>query len=249
MKAGYILANDPAGEYTELRYSLRSLEKHLNGLTGVVICGAKPSWLSDEAVHLPHTQLGSKGFDQLDKVKMLSRHIRPESWLYMNDDFFLTKDFDADSFPLFHQQRTLLERSIEREDEVKGIQDAHLKQRMSVYSTELKRTGEYLNRLGFPDNCYELHQPMPIRQPQLFFFCCSYLSREKEFHNPKSVYANMVNDNNRQVSRNGKMTQFNAAKMKAIESIGYFSTNSKWLASGGLKYLEKHYPNKSKFEL
>lgn len=93
--------------YTELKYALRSIEKHLTGKGRIFIIGVCPTWLNlQHADYIP--------FEEKDWFRGLTRNIHnklklactlpqiSENFLYFNDDHFLLQDIDANPFPYFH---------------------------------------------------------------------------------------------------------------------------------------------------
>jgi hypothetical protein len=86
----------------ELRYALRSFEKHLSGVTGLLIIGDKPDWLNCESIPFKDQSLGRhKERNIFDKVSAACKLIR-DPFLFANDDHFLLTDFDAGLFPNYY---------------------------------------------------------------------------------------------------------------------------------------------------
>ena len=82
--------------HNELRYSLRSAEKYLK-FDNVFIVGHKPSFLNDRLIHIPIADdQGHKYLNVTKKVKfILDCEDILEDFIYMNDDFFLMRPYDA----------------------------------------------------------------------------------------------------------------------------------------------------------
>lgn len=94
-----------ADDNIELRFALRSFEKHLSGIGSLYIIGHRPPWLKN-AVHIPfgETLLAAiKERNICQKVLMAcARQDLSRQFLFANDDHFLLKDFSADQFPYYH---------------------------------------------------------------------------------------------------------------------------------------------------
>lgn len=85
-----------AGSGIELKYTLRSITKHVKGLQRLIVIGDKPDWYTGE--HIPHqvyTNQAWKKRDMLEKT-LLS----PVKEFYrFSDDYYLLEDFGA--FPYY----------------------------------------------------------------------------------------------------------------------------------------------------
>lgn len=91
---------------TELRYCLRSVEKHLTGYGDVFIVGEKPDWLRN-VIHIPCPDYGDKTYHKERNIftKILAACADErvtDDFLFMNDDHFLLQDFEAGKFPYYY---------------------------------------------------------------------------------------------------------------------------------------------------
>lgn len=88
----------------ELRYCLRSVEKHLKKYGDVFIIGHKPAWLQN-VIHIPATDDDKTYWKERNifrKVLLACQDERvSENFLFMNDDHFLLRDFTACDFPYY----------------------------------------------------------------------------------------------------------------------------------------------------
>lgn len=79
-----------AGSGIELKYTLRSITKHVTGLQRLIVIGDKPDWYTGE--HIPHqvyTNQAWKKRDMLEKT-LLSP---VEEFYRFSDDYYLMEDF------------------------------------------------------------------------------------------------------------------------------------------------------------
>lgn len=237
MILAYPLIEDPTGQYNELRFSLRSAEKHLSGFTSVMIVGAKPSWLTGATV-VPYSGLPNSQKQVTDKISIMCQALRPKPLIFMNDDFYFLSDINAGDMPLYHTSKTLRKRA----DEVTAAG-------AGGYAKRLSDTADYLLKYGFEDICFECHQPLIIRQPQLMRFATSSALKDDRELLLKSIYGNMVNDQ-RKRQGNTKIHNYDPKKIAGqLKPLPFFSSGDGFMQNGGLEFLESLYPNKSKFEL
>jgi len=135
-------------ESNELKFSLRSAEKHLK-FDKVVIVGYLPPFLSsDKVMHIPFTeQITKKWKNVADKFDIIINHPDiSEDFIYMNDDFWLLQDYPK--IPYLHRET---------------LADLMEKYRNGVYWNRIKRTYEC-----FPTGLnYELHFPMVFNKEKL----------------------------------------------------------------------------------
>lgn len=98
----YILGSGSLAENEEIRYSIRSLSKHLLDLRNIYIIGEDPGFLKDfEHVVSPDSfkekwKNGYKKVRRACEIDELS-----DEFLLMNDDFFLLEDTIGAEFPFY----------------------------------------------------------------------------------------------------------------------------------------------------
>lgn len=90
----------------ELRYCLRSIEKHLTGYGDIFIVGEKPGWLQN-VVHIPCADHGDKTYDKerniFTKIMTACADERvTDDFLFLNDDHYLLQDYRAGHFPYYY---------------------------------------------------------------------------------------------------------------------------------------------------
>jgi len=83
--------------WDELRYSIRSLEKHFQGEFQVVIIGDRPEWISDQVIFIEKkrevVQYATKVYDSISKLKAICEsELVSDTFVWMNDDIYLIKD-------------------------------------------------------------------------------------------------------------------------------------------------------------
>lgn len=86
-----------SGAAVELRYAIRSLVKHCQDLTGVLLIGDCPDWFTGD--HIPATDLpNQKERNMMRKVRLCPDFL----FLYTNDDFFALTDFYSGTLPDYY---------------------------------------------------------------------------------------------------------------------------------------------------
>ncbi|WP_276483571.1 hypothetical protein [Paraflavitalea pollutisoli] len=94
---------------TELRFALRSIQKHLKGYGEIFLLGKAPAWLQNVTV-IPTPDIDREFDKTYQKERAIYEKIRlgcyledvSADFLFMNDDHFLLEDFTAGTFPFFH---------------------------------------------------------------------------------------------------------------------------------------------------
>ena len=133
----------------ELRFSLRSVEKHLSNVNKVWIIGIAPDWLQN-VNHIPYTDHVGKApdYNMMKKLRRACQEVElSEDFLYMNDDHYLLSDFDANAFPSYYH----------------GTIEQYLKGRgLDGYGKRCRNTLKSLN--GNPTNYYDIHYPIQLNK-------------------------------------------------------------------------------------
>lgn len=131
----------------ELRFALRSIEKHLSGVQDVWIIGEPPVWIRNVKVlsygDSPRAQDHEKNiFDKL----MLAYNCEDisETFIMAHDDHILLRDYIAPDFP-YYSHRTLLQ----------GAQA-----NSGSYRTTLIHTEKLLRRMLLPTFDFDCHCPI-----------------------------------------------------------------------------------------
>lgn len=89
----------------ELRYSLRSVEKHLKGFGSVFVVGLCPDFLNDEIIHIEQPFVSGNAARNIANNLLAACQVEglSQAFIYMNDDYLLTKDIDATNYPTYYK--------------------------------------------------------------------------------------------------------------------------------------------------
>lgn len=232
------LAAPPQGSRwndTELRYCLRSIEKHLKGCGEIFIVGYLPNWVQN-VIHIPATD-GDKSYEKeaniFRKLEQACKDERiSEYFLFVNDDHFLLQDYDAGDFPFFYSGK--LSEVLTRGDE---------------YASTGFNTFDALEEQLY----FDIHCPI-IYHKEILRNKVSRLNWSKKYgYCIKTAYMTGTDENEVNVKEmpDLKINEEGITSTeikKLIEGRPWFSIGPKAQYGGMLKVLQDLYPLKSKYE-
>jgi len=161
----------------ELRYSLRSVEKHLKNYRNVYIIGHKPDFITN-VIHIPHEDKNIVP-DMNILRKLLTACDHPDisdQFLFFNDDHFLLQDFDAPTFPYYYCSTLKM----------------YLKRRVNdSYGRRTYNTMTYLTKNQLPTKHFDIHFPI-VYDKQKFKECFHKLPESHQGYVLKSLYGNIL---------------------------------------------------------
>lgn len=107
----YLLGGGSRWGNNEIKFSLRSVEKHLTGVGRVFTLGHTADLLKD-TVHISIADLPNENYNKARNIKnkVLTACNTPEisdPFLLFSDDYFLNASFAADAYPSFHREKDL----------------------------------------------------------------------------------------------------------------------------------------------
>jgi len=211
----------------ELRICLRAIEENLSNYRNIWIVGDYPKWLQN-CYHIPKQDSQKLVPDKNIMLKVKAaclEHEISDSFLFMNDDHFLLKPFDAENFPNYYD-RTLPEMY-----QLRGP---------SPYGYRIKNTYEHLLHIGKPVLHYDIHYPI-IYQKRAFI---ERVVDDVDWDNRygfiiKSLYAN--HEPNKQQISDCKSQDIPRDYWPCFSTMPHMS-------EGVQKWLFKRFPNKSRYE-
>ena len=173
----YTLGRGSYWENNELRYSMRSVEKHLSNVRDIVIVGINPEW-TQNVIHIPATDPYKFGASNiLHKLIIACKNEQvSDNFLFINDDHFLMKDFDAAAFPYYYY----------------GNLDSFVRRRgMDTYGRACFNSLQFLkSKKVFYPLYFDIHYPILINKAK-FLQIFNEVKIEKNFgHIVKSIYGN-----------------------------------------------------------
>lgn len=220
---------------TELRYCLRSIEKHLTGYGDIFIIGEKPDWLRN-VVHVPFADQGDKTYDkELNIYSKIMAAIADDrvtdDFLFMNDDHFLLQGYEAGKFPYYCHG---------------WLNDFMI---TSDYKHTVTNTANLFSLI--PDILYfDVHAPV-LYNKAIFAATFAGLDWSKWFgYCIKTVYANNVIGLTAIEYPDLKISEaYPASKIhKLLSGRAWFSIHDRAFNGGVRQVLQELYPKKSKYE-
>lgn len=173
----YILGDQSRWGNEEIRYSLRSVEKHLTGYRLIHIIGEPVDFLEVHQISCPD-QGKIKEINILKKILFACEQKSiSDPFIFFNDDHYLNRNFDAANFPYFYED-TIMQTMYKRK-----VEDA--------YMAAMKNSYRALSERGLPNLYYDVHTPMLIHKKEFIGIMGSY--NWEGFGNiVKSLYLNTL---------------------------------------------------------
>ena len=93
-------------DFLDLKYCLRSVERHLDNYNEIVIVGAKPKWIQG-AVHIPFSDATHKKFKEKNILNKLTaacmdRRVT-KNFALLNDDYVFLDSVDISKYPNYYR--------------------------------------------------------------------------------------------------------------------------------------------------
>lgn len=223
----YILKADI--DTDELKYSLRSVERNFP-INRVWFVGGQPKGLKPD-IRLKHEQIGNCKWEMIRSSmwKAVSDERLTEDFFLFNDDFFVMKPVDTDSF------RNFVDGTLERR-----IDELHSESGMNAYTRTLFKLEQELKTLHEPTMNFDVHLPMLMNKEQVrsTLYKCSSPQMRSAIGNINRLPFVIHND----------------VKVYDMESVPvnetYLSTNDETFQKGNVgKYIRETFTTKSRFEV
>jgi len=233
MDVVYTYRDDPRTGNKQLKYSLRSVEKHLSGVGEVYVIGANPNLAG--VIHLEHKDDLSAAKNIMSKLQVIARtEAVSEDFLYIADDHYLMKDNEAKLYPYY----------------VSGTLQELVRTQNNSYGAMVKNTIKALQSKGFATNNYNVHCPIIYNKTRL-----RQLAEIYDLSNPlnyilKSLYCNTFPVEGAIQLKDCKIrTNFSIEEMRSrISGRDCWSSGKEWVCPNIGVLLNELFPLKSKYE-
>jgi hypothetical protein len=229
------LGSETCWQNNELRYSLRSMEKHLTFFDEVFVVGDNlPSWLTGVTrVNVP--DVGRfRSVNTLVKITETLKLTGAEKFLLWYDDIYLTRQFNARSFPNFFKGQLL--------------KNYHLLPDQSLYKQSKLMTFKTLFHHGYQTRSFECHCPFLFQTREFLQIMKLFPNREPGYLY-KSLYANILKVHalqRRQLILNLPL-DMEGIKTR-IGDHAFYSIRDQALNEDLKQFFQENYPDKSRFE-
>ncbi len=174
----YPIGNGSRWDNNELRYSLRSVQKYLSNVGRVHIVGELPDFI--HAVnYIPFQDIHrwKETRIALKILKACQADYIGENFLFMNDDHFLLRPFDAEAFPYFMKE------TIATTAQNRRFNDAYRKSLVNSYMA--------LTKNNFLTHNFDVHCPIIYNKKQFSAMMAMYDWDETNYSFIiKSMYCN-----------------------------------------------------------
>lgn len=224
-------------DHIDLRYALRSIEKHVKNYRDIWIIGDLPRWIQN-VKHLGVSDDPDprwKEFNIFRKIKSccINRDIT-EDFLFANDDHFFLDDIDASSYPYYYKGT---------------VTDSWINNR-SHYRKTANHTRRWLERRGFKDHNFDSHCPIIYNKHK---FLTSYDDIDWQ-----TAYGYLIKTHYCAVNRvkGVYMQDCKLSKKFTLEEVReraedrhVISCTDAAMKAGLRDFLEEKFPTKSKYEI
>lgn len=221
------LGSGSRNQNIELKYALRSIEKNLKGVENIIIVGEKPSFLSEEIIHIPLKDVGRKQLSIKRKIEAAIKDPRcTDTFLFSNDDIFFLQNIRADKFPWYYS------------GDLKDVSEKGAK-------PLLKR----LKALSLPTKQFDIHFPC-LYEKQGFKEAMAAFDWINEDYVIKSLYANYHKIKGREAKDLKISSKLTYQRIKQeIEGRVCYSVGDHCDWYEMKKVLQELYPEPGKYEL
>lgn len=175
----YILGTGSQFHNHEIRFSLRSVEKHLKNVGKVWVIGEHhPVIQNVNFIPYPDRTIHSATNIMHKVTRACEEKEISENFLFFNDDHYLLTDFDAETFPYFYSGT---------------IQEFLSKRDRDAYTKKVENTYQHLKDKGLPLKFFDVHTPIIYNKAK---FLENVANSGIDWNNApcvsKSVYANSM---------------------------------------------------------
>lgn len=230
----YILGTGSHWENCELRYSLRALEKYGKNIGRVFVTGSDPGFLSDKVIYTNVPDIDIFSVNHWYKVsETFKRTNISDNCLYMMDDIFFNKEFNAEQYPYYYKGELKEQYDIDRR-----------------YNRCLQNTYKALKDNNKDIKNFGVHCPIIYNREKFLNMDIEQYRKLDGFISPRSFYCNMNNiigeykeDLKIRTLSNG-ITELE----EKIKDVDCWSISDTVINQGVSFYLMKNFKNKSKYE-
>lgn len=237
-KLGY---NCEWGDFEELRYSLRSLEKNFKDLGKVYVVGYRPRWLHNIIhIHALDPYKTNKDGNLVNKLILASVHkeITPQFINISDDQYFLSPTtVEEMKYPIIDNSH------------IQFIPNAPLNR----WQQRLKRTISVLKERGFTHDCYEAHTPYLIDSSNYMSTLMQYDYGVDLGYCGNTLYFNTLKKPGRVITKRDLARITSSFDYDILQSkligVKFLNHTNKGLNDSLKKILKEKFPEPSKFEI
>lgn len=223
--------------HLDLRFALRSIEKHVSNVKNIVLVGEKPHWAKNVDV-IPHSDEADPKWKERNIYRKIQASclsgLVTDDFFFANDDHVFLESIDATEYPFYFKGTAT---------------DSFINNRGSKYRITMSHLRKFLDARAFPDRNYDTHCPIIYNKSK---FMDSF--SEFDWNSPygigiKSVYCavNRVEGVYMKDCKMVKKMTLSEVRMRC-DGRHVISFTDAPLKAGLLEYLEEKFPSKSIYE-
>lgn len=221
----------------EIKFSLRSMQKHLSGIGNLFIVGDDPGIFKD-FTHIPMGNIHGVNLARNIYEKILAACKHPEvseDFICASDDYFLLTDYEAASLPFYYQG-----------DFKQLLNYIH---KDNYYKAYVQETYDALMERGLPIKNFNVHFPILYNKKAFIEIMTSFDWERRKSFISKSLYANSLKIEG-EPSTDWKFhkPKTKAAVLRQLLGKKYFSTADGALNEFMMEFLNENYPVASRWE-
>lgn len=232
----FVLGKGSLWNDTELRYSLRSIEKHLKNYKDIWVIGECPAFLQNVKHIYFKDEHPCKETNIYRKVLRACQEKEiTDDFLFFNDDHFLLQDFNAKEFPYFWKSNL--------RDSSKMMKPGNR------YKKAVDNAYRTLHSLGLETKSFDTHTPIIYNKKKFIEVMTKFNWDQKVSYVVKSMYANSLQiEGVREVDCkiNSQLTEQEIKEV--IKDRKVFSMGNGAIGFRMLSVLNDLYPKASKYE-
>lgn len=222
-----------AGSNTnEIRYSLRSVQKHISGIGKVFIVGDDPGIFKDVTI-IPMGNI--HGFNQARNIyeKILAACRHPEvsnPFMCLSDDYILLHDYKASELPFYYRG--------DFKQVMTTLQDSNW------YKAYVQVTHEALLEKQLPTKFFNVHFPILYDKEKYIEVMGRFDWEKKKSFISKSLYANSMGIEGVRIDQDKKFhtPKTKTAVLRQMKGLKFFSTNGDSLNDPMIEVLNGLFP-------
>lgn len=230
------VANITKCDHLELRYTLRSIEKHLSGYRNIYIVGYKPEWLQN-VIHIDHKDAIKPEYKERNIYHKILAACNDEwvseEFIMFNDDFFLLQECSAVNYP-FYYYGTIEEK----------------RQRISQTNPYRYTLENTVKVLGKDSLNYEVHAPIRFDKQSFMEVIEALDWKDRVFgFGFRAVYCNKLNVPGEYITDIKITDKHSFMELKGmITGRSFFSTGNNAINHDMKDLLAELYPHPSQYE-
>ncbi len=231
----YVIGPGSDWKDNEIRYSLRSLNKHADKVDKIILIGHDPGFLSD-VIHIKHPDPNlCKERNIMEKIlRACDEPGISENFFLMHDDHFFLQDFSPAKYPFYYQGT---------------LEEYYSKaNKFGKHSKAVLNTINVLKENKLPGLMFNVHHPIVINKKKFKKVMKQYDWEIENGYAIKSLYCNTLSiegtpTTDCKIKKWLPMEEIN----KALDGKPFFSLGNAF-SQDMRTFLEKTYPEKSPWE-